>query len=70
MLKGTSFLDYTYLFSPNEYEKNGQIMLKDVPSGLNQFLAAKSPLQRLNFFFISRRIPFSFTRYLSFCLDF
>ena len=70
MLKGKSFLDYTYLFSPNEYEKNDQIMLKDVPSGLSQFLAAKSPLQRLKFFFISLRIPFSFTRYLSFCLDF
>ena len=50
MLKDKRFLDYTYLFSPNEYERNDQIMLKDVPSGLSKFLAAKSPLQMLNFF--------------------
>ena len=28
MLKGKSFLDYTNLFSPNEYEKNDKITLK------------------------------------------
>ena len=28
MLKGKSLLDYTNLFSPNDYEKNGKIMLK------------------------------------------
>ena len=29
MLKGKSLLDYTNLFSPNDYEKNDQIVLKD-----------------------------------------
>ena len=28
MLKARSFLDYTNLFSPNEYEKNDKIILK------------------------------------------
>ena len=28
MLKGKSFLDYTNLFSPNDYEKNDKIILK------------------------------------------
>ena len=28
MLKGNSLLDYTNLFSPNEYEKNDKIILK------------------------------------------
>ena len=28
MLKGKSSLDYTNLFSPNEYEKNDKIILK------------------------------------------
>ena len=28
MLKGTSLLDDTNLFSPNEYKKNGKIILK------------------------------------------
>ena len=28
MLKGKSFLDYTNLFSPNEYKKNDKIILK------------------------------------------
>ena len=28
MLKVKSLLDYTNLFSPNEYEKNGKIILK------------------------------------------
>ena len=28
MLKGKSLLDYTNLFSPNEYEKNDRITLK------------------------------------------
>ena len=28
MLKGKSLLDYTKLFSPNDYEKNDKIILK------------------------------------------
>ena len=28
MLKGKSLLDYTHLFSPNEYKKNDKIILK------------------------------------------
>ena len=28
MLKGDSLLDYTNLFSPNEYEKNDKVVLK------------------------------------------
>ena len=28
MLKGKSLLDYTNLFSPNEYERNDKIILK------------------------------------------
>ena len=28
MLKGKSFLDYTNLYSPNEYEKNDKRMIK------------------------------------------
>ena len=28
MLKGKSLLDYTNLFSPNEYKKNDKIILK------------------------------------------
>ena len=28
MLKGKSLLDYTNLFSPNDYEKNDEIILK------------------------------------------
>ena len=28
MLKGKSLLDYTNLFSPNEYEKNNKLILK------------------------------------------
>ena len=28
MLKGKTLLDYTYLFSPNEYEENEKIILK------------------------------------------
>ena len=28
MLKGKSLLEYTYLFSPNDYEKNDNIILK------------------------------------------
>ena len=28
MLKGKSLLDYTNSFSPNEYERNGKIILK------------------------------------------
>ena len=28
MLKGKSLLEYTNLFSPNEYENNGKIILK------------------------------------------
>ena len=28
MLKGKGFLEYTSLFSPNEYKKNGKMILK------------------------------------------
>ena len=28
MLKGKSFLEYTNLFSPNDYEKNDKVILK------------------------------------------
>ena len=28
MLKGKSLLEYTNLFSPNEYKKNGKMILK------------------------------------------
>ena len=28
MIKGKSFLDYSNLFSPNDYEKNDKIILK------------------------------------------
>ena len=28
MLKGKNLLDYTDLFSPNEYEKNDKVILK------------------------------------------
>ena len=28
MLKGKSFLDYIYIFSPNDYEKNDKMILK------------------------------------------
>ena len=31
MLKGKNLLDYTNLFSPNEYEKNDNIKLKYFP---------------------------------------
>ena len=31
MLKGKILLDYTNLFSPNEYEKNDKIILKYFP---------------------------------------
>ena len=30
MLKGKSLLDYTNLFSPNDYEKNDKIILKNL----------------------------------------
>ena len=30
MLKGISLLDYTNLFSPNDYKKNDEIILKDL----------------------------------------
>ena len=28
MLKGTSFLDYAHLYSPNDYEKNDKMIPK------------------------------------------
>ena len=31
MLKGESLLDYTNLFSPNDYEKNDEILLQCLP---------------------------------------
>ena len=30
IFKGESWLEYTNLFSPNEYKKNGKIILKQV----------------------------------------
>ena len=35
MLKGKSLLEYTNLFSPNEYKKNEKIMLKYFQKNLN-----------------------------------
>ena len=37
MLKGKSLLDYTNIFSPNEYEKTDKIMLKDFQWLKNSF---------------------------------
>ena len=45
-------------------------IFKGALSGLRQFLAAESPLKMMKIFFISRQKLFSFSRYLSFCLDF
>ena len=36
MLKGKSLLDYTNLFSPNEYKKNDKIILKYFQWNLNE----------------------------------
>ena len=36
MLKGKSLLQYTRLFSPNEYKKNDKIMLKYFQQNLNK----------------------------------
>ena len=30
MLKGKSFLEYTNVFSPNDYKKNNKIILKSI----------------------------------------
>ena len=40
MLKGKSLLDYTNLFSPNDYEKNDKMMLKifSVPKKMKKLL--------------------------------
>ena len=35
MLKGKSILEYTNLFSPNEYKKNDKIILKYIQQDLN-----------------------------------
>ena len=37
MLKGKSLLDYINLFSPNEYEKNDETILKYLQSILKKF---------------------------------
>ena len=44
--------------------------IKGAPSRLRQFLATESPLKMMKnaFYFTSKR--FSFSRYLTFCLDF
>ena len=36
-LKGKSLLEYTNLFSPNEYEKNGKIILKYFQQNQNKY---------------------------------
>ena len=36
MLKGKSLLEYTNLFSPNDYEKNDKIRLKYFQKNLNK----------------------------------
>ena len=36
MVKGKSLLEYTNLFSPNEYEKNDKIILKYFQQSLNK----------------------------------
>ena len=36
MLKGKSLLEYTNLFSPNEYKKNNKIILKYCQWNLNK----------------------------------
>ena len=36
MLKGKRFLDYTNLFSPNDFEKNDKIILKYFQQNLNK----------------------------------
>ena len=37
MLKGKSLLEYTNLFSPNENEKNGKIILKYFQQNQNKY---------------------------------
>ena len=44
--------------------------IKDALSGLRQFLAAESALKVMKNAFYLRQKLFSFSRYLSFCLDF
>ena len=36
MLKGKSLLEYTHLFSPNEYKKNDKIILRHFQQKLNK----------------------------------
>ena len=36
MLKGKSLLEYTHLFSPNEYKKNDKIILRYFQQNLNK----------------------------------
>ena len=47
-----------------------QNLIKGALSGLRQFLAIESPLKMMKNTFISPQKLFSFSRYLSFCLDF
>ena len=51
-----------------EYGEN--IYFKGAFSGLRQSLATESPLYIMIYLFISPQKLFSFSRYLSFCLDF
>ena len=44
--------------------------IKGALSGLRHFLAAESPLKVMKNTFYLRQKLFSFSRYLSFCLDF
>ena len=45
-------------------------LIKGALSGLKQHLATESPLRMMKMLFISPQKLFSFSRYLSFCLDF
>ena len=42
MLKGKSLLEYTYLFSTNEYKKNDKIILKYFQKNLNKLNVLQS----------------------------
>ena len=45
MLKGKSLLEYTNLFYPNEYEKNGKIILKYFQQNESKY---RNQIQNLN----------------------
>ena len=52
------------------YKKCPRLCPKGALPGLRQFLATECPLKMINMLFISPQKLFSFSRYLSFCLDF